>query len=157
MAFEDYNYTMINPYVMVEGEQPDQLQRKTDAPTMDNVNAISQDYDNFAVPKQEPSQHNITVTKSDTDSQESDSNSEDKTKPEKPVEEAIQVNSVYFNPEEIEKYKQLQSQDPFQELLDKRDESREVGAAIDIMKHFGINSGSVQEQDTQKKVKKRVV
>lgn len=63
MAFEDYNYTMINPYVMVEGDQPqpDVLQRKTDPVTLDSLNSIAQEYDNFAVPKneEEPSQHEL--------------------------------------------------------------------------------------------------
>ena len=64
MAFEDYNYSMINPYVMVEGDQPqpDVHHRKTDPVTINNVNSIAQAYDNFAVPKndeKEPSQHEL--------------------------------------------------------------------------------------------------
>ena len=66
------------------------------------------------------------------------------------------MNQVYFDPREIQRYKLLQQQDPFQSLLSQRDESKSKNTTIDIMKCFGRNQNSSQEESS-KKVKKRMV
>ena len=147
LLFEDFNYSQVNPYILVQKSGTEQIKVTADTvkPTFETLSRLENHHSSSSQELSSATSHEIEALQS----QRSKSSSAEGGR--------NQQRAVFFEKEEIRKIRATQSQDAFSEIVQMRDLSADqANTIVNIMEHAPKpNVKQAQKPQTLKKSKSR--